>query len=100
MRRFFALFSIVVLCCLPAVMAFAQNTATLTGQVVDPQGAVIAGAKVSATNVATGLVRTTATTGAGDYSLPNLAPGTYDVKVTAASFADGGAKGVTLNVGE
>src|SRR5260370_39464819 len=102
MRSLILLFAIVVLCCLPAVMAIAQSasTATLTGQVVDPQGAVIAAAKITATNVATGLVRSTNTTGAGDYSLPNLPPGTYDVKVTAAKFAEGGAKAVTLNVGD
>jgi hypothetical protein len=67
---------------------------------VDTQGAVIANAKVIATNLATGLVRSTNTTGAGDYSLPNLPPGTYDIKVTADKFAPGGAKSVTLNVGD
>jgi len=82
------------------VYAQSASTATITGQVVDPQGAVIVGAKVTATNVATGLVRTTNTTGTGNYSLPNLAPGTYDIKVSAANFADSGAKSVTLNVGD
>ncbi len=95
--------SLVILSCLLAALgAFAQSasTATITGRVVDPSGAVVAGAKVTATNVATGLVRSTNTTGTGDYSLPNLPPGTYDVKVSASGFAEGGAKGVTLNVGD
>src|SRR5260370_19922552 len=102
MKLFLVLFCVVVLCCLPAVLAVAKraSSATITGQVVDPQGAVIAGAKVTATNVANGLVRSTNTTGTGDYSIPNLPPGTYDVKVSAAKFAEGGAKGVTLNVGD
>jgi Carboxypeptidase regulatory-like domain/TonB dependent receptor len=102
MRRLIVLFAVVLVCCLPAMMAVAQSasTATLTGQVVDPQGAVISGAKITATNIATGLVRSTNTTGAGDYSLPNLAPGTYDVKVSAAKFSEGVAKGVTLNIGD
>lgn len=102
MRRLLVLFLIVALCCLPAVVAVAQtaSSATITGQVVDPQGLVISGAKITATNVATGLVRSTNTTGSGDYSLPNLPPGTYDIKVTSAKFAEGGAKGVVLNVGE
>jgi hypothetical protein len=84
------------------MMAFAQSasSATLTGNVVDTQGLVIANAKVTATSVATGISRTTNTTASGDYTLPNLTPGTYDVKVEAAKFAVGQAKGVILNVGD
>jgi hypothetical protein len=102
MKRLLVLFCVVVLCCLPAMMAVAQSasSATITGQVVDPQGAVIAGAKVTATNVATGLVRSTNTTGSGDYTIPNLSPGTYDVKVEAAKFTSGEAKAIKLNVGD
>jgi hypothetical protein len=102
MRRLIVLFAIAVLCCLPAVLAVAQSasTATLTGQVVDPQGAVISGAKVTATNVATDISRTANTTGAGDYTIPNLTPGTYDVRVEAAQFAIGQAKAIKLNVGD
>jgi Carboxypeptidase regulatory-like domain/TonB dependent receptor-like, beta-barrel len=102
MRRLLVLSTVVVLCCLPLVMAVAQSasTATLTGQVVDPQGAVISGAKITATNVATNISRTANTTGAGDYTLPNLAPGTYDIKVEAAKFAVGVAKAIKLNVGD
>jgi hypothetical protein len=102
MRRLIVLFVIMALCCLPAVLAVAQSasTAALTGQVVDPQGAVIANAKVTATNVATNIGRTANTTGAGDYTIPNLAPGTYDVRVEAAKFAVGVAKSIKLNVGD
>jgi len=102
MRRLFVLFSLVALCFLPAVVAVAQSasSATITGQVVDPQGAVITGAKITATNLDTGLVRSTLTTGAGDYSLPNLPPGKYDIKVSAAKFAQSEAKGVVINVGD
>ncbi len=102
MRRLLVFFSLVVLCCLPAVVAVAQSasSATITGQVVDPQGAVIAGAKVTATNVATHISRSANTTGSGDYTIPNLAPGTYDLKVEAAKFAPSESKGLTLNVGD
>jgi hypothetical protein len=102
MKRLLMLFCIVVVCCLPAVMAVAQSasSATITGQVVDPQGAVIPGAKVTATNVDTGIGRTANTTAAGDYTLPNLPPGTYDVRVEAAKFTAGQAKAIKLNVGD
>src|SRR5215471_7101841 len=101
MRRLLVLFLILV-CCLPATLAFAQSasTATITGQVSDQQGAVIAGAKVTATNTATGVPRSVNTTSSGIYTLPNLPAGTYTVKAEAAKFSAGEAKDVKLNVGE
>ena len=47
------------------------------GQVVDPQNAVVANAKVTATNKATGVGRSVTTTSTGNYVIPNLPPGTY-----------------------
>src|SRR5215469_16655562 len=41
MRRLLVLFCAVLICCLPVAMLNAQSAATITGQVVDPQGAVI-----------------------------------------------------------
>jgi hypothetical protein len=81
-------------------MANAQSVATITGRVEDPQGAVISNAKVTATNVATGTPHTTNTTGAGLYTIPDLTPGTYDVRAEAKGFAVGESKGVKLNVGD
>jgi hypothetical protein len=100
--RAFQSLVVILISFLSALGVYAQSasTATITGQVVDPQGAVIVGAKVTATNVATGMSRSTNTTGTGNYSLPNLAPGTYDITVAAPNFAGGGTKGVTLNVGD
>jgi len=55
---------------------------TILGSVTDPQGAVVAGAKVTAHNIDTGLERTTQTSADGSYSLPELPIGTYTVTVT------------------
>jgi hypothetical protein len=100
MRRLLVLFSAVLICCLPVIMVNAQSAATITGQVVDPQGAVITNATVTATNVATGVAHSAKTTSSGNYTIPNLPPGTYDVKVEAAKFAVGETKGIKLNVGD
>jgi hypothetical protein len=71
-----------------AIAAQAQTLdGTLRGEVSDPTGAVIAGAKVTATNVATNVSVDTTTTGAGTYNFPNLLPGTYTVAVEAPGFA-------------
>lgn len=82
------------------VAAQSAASATITGTVVDPQGAVIPGAKVTATNIATGVGRTVSTTSSGNYTIPNLVPGTYNVGVEAKGFAAGETKGITLNVGQ
>ena len=57
--------------------------ATILGQALDPQGASVPGARVSATNVETGIVRTTQTTSDGMYRFDNLPPGVYDVVIEA-----------------
>jgi len=77
----------------------AQDTASLTGTVVDPTGAVVAGAKVEVVNAAHGVKRTTITNSAGDWVVPALpAPSSYDVTVTAKGFTQFLAKGVALDV--
>jgi len=89
-------------CCLPLTLANAQSasSAQVSGTIVDPQGAVVAGAKVTATNHATGAVRTAVTTSTGNYVIPNLTPGTYDVAVDAKGFAQGSTKDLVLTLGE
>jgi hypothetical protein len=89
-------------CCLPLALANAQSAASaqISGTVVDPQGAVVPGAKVTATNSATGVQRSVNTTSTGNYTIPNLAPGTYSVKVEAKGFASGGTENIALKLGD
>src|SRR5579859_1807631 len=102
MKRLQVFCTLALLFCLPVVLAHAQSasTAQISGTVVDPQGAVVAGAKVTATNQATGVPRSVNTTSTGNFVIPNLPPGTYDVKVEAKGFADAGSKNLKLNVGD
>src|SRR5512140_972654 len=71
---------------------------TILGTVTDPSGAVVSGAKVTVKNTGTGLERTTATSGDGSYSLPELPIGTYNVTVTQSGFQTFVATGVTVDV--
>ena len=66
--------------------ACAQTFGEITGEVRDPSGAVAPDAAITATNAATGVVRTTRTNDVGIYSFPALIPGTYQVRVEAAGF--------------
>src|SRR5262245_19938105 len=69
-------------------LAFAQigGTGSIQGIVSDATGAVIAGATVSATNIATGVKTDRQTTGAGFYVISPLPPGEYKISVMATGF--------------
>src|SRR6266852_3734412 len=70
-----------------ASATFAQSDrGTITGTIVDPAGAVVAGAKVEAKNVETGTPYEVASTGTGNYTLSQLPAGNYEVAVTVPGF--------------
>ena len=68
------------------VGAFAQTSQGISGTVTDSTGAVIANAKITVHNDATGVDKVAVTTGSGAYSVPFLTPGVYDVSAEAAGF--------------
>ncbi len=87
-----------VLLLLAGSLAAQVNSASLTGLVTDPSSAIVEGAKVTATNTATGLEYSADTAG-GYYTFATLPVGTYDVKVEKQGFRKAVAK-VTLEVGQ
>ncbi len=70
----------------PLLLWGQAGTATVTGEVTDPTGAAIQGAKVSLRDASTGFVRETVTNETGNYSLPGLRPGTYDITAESQGF--------------
>jgi Carboxypeptidase regulatory-like domain len=68
-----------------SLSAFAQ-TAQLTGTVADKSGALVPGAKVTATNVATGVARSNVTNTSGNYLITALLPGDYKITTEAPGF--------------
>jgi len=82
--------------------AFSQQAAnaTLNGTVTDPNGAVVAGAKITATQTATTVKRNAVTNDDGLYVLSNISPGTYELKFELKGFATKILKDVSLNVGQ
>ncbi|MBS1851565.1 MAG: TonB-dependent receptor [Acidobacteria bacterium] len=84
---------------IPAAGLHAQvaGTGTIAGTITDPTGAVIAGAVVTTTNTATGLVSTQTTSDAGTYSIVALPAGEYTVDVRAAGFGGVHQQHVILN---
>lgn len=75
----------------------AQTTfATITGTVIDPTGAVVAGAAITATNVDTNVLTTASANELGIYNLAQLKEGTYTVRARAAGFKEFVAQNVVL----
>ncbi|MFL6464249.1 MAG: carboxypeptidase regulatory-like domain-containing protein, partial [Bryobacteraceae bacterium] len=67
-------------------VCFGQTFGTITGEVKDSSGAIVAGASVAVTDKATNAARTSNTNSDGIYSFPSLPPGRYDVSVKMAGF--------------
>jgi len=95
-QYFRTLFAVLIFCCC-APAAFSQ-TAQVIGQVSDPEGALVPGTKVIATNQGTGLKRETFTNDDGYYTIPLLPPGTYQVTVQKTGFKPISRSGITLQV--
>ena len=71
---------------------------SISGHVADSTGAVIPDANVTLTNVGTGASRTTVTTGAGDYTFPDVPPAIYKIQVTHEGFKTATSQNVELQV--
>ncbi|HET8549786.1 MAG TPA: TonB-dependent receptor, partial [Bryobacteraceae bacterium] len=76
----------------------AQTLGTITGEVTDASGAVVAGATVTARNTATNVLRIAASNEAGVYTIPALVPGVYEVKAEKAGFKSATRSGIELQV--
>jgi hypothetical protein len=77
----------------------AQSLATVQGQVTDPTGAAVPGAAITVTNTGTGLSQTTKSDSTGNYQVPALPLGNYDVTVQSSGLEKQVAKGLVLEVG-
>ncbi len=82
-------------------LASAQvDTASITGQATDPQGAVVAGARIVASNQATNITVETTTNDQGYYTLTTLRPGFYTIEASQPNFKSSLNKDYELNVGQ
>jgi hypothetical protein len=86
-----------------AVLASAPANAqvlygSIVGTVEDPTGAVVPGATINLSNPATGLTREAKADAQGRYTLPNILPGSYDVKVASQGFRTSTRTGVEITI--
>ena len=91
---------LIVLCCASVLCLAQTDRGSISGVVTDPTGSAVVGARVTATNTATGTQSSTVTTGAGAYTIPELNAGEYSVTVNAPSFEELIRQGITVSVEE
>src|SRR5579863_8993732 len=77
--------AMLVLLCI-ATSVYAQTTGTISGTVTDQSNAVIPGAHIALKNETTGDVRHTLSNGSGYFSFGSVAPGAYDISISAKGF--------------
>jgi hypothetical protein len=84
-----------------AAPGYAQTgLATVTGTVTDQTGAVVAGATITATQVATGATTQVATSETGNYNIPQLRVGEYEITVEHPGFKTFKRAGLTLSAAQ
>lgn len=84
LRELGALLALMAVSCL---MAYSQAVSgTVLGTVTDASGAVVPNAKVTVTEVNTGIVHNAQTNGSGNYAFPDLPGGNYSATIESPGF--------------
>src|SRR5208283_5467958 len=96
MRRMIA--AVVVF--LAAALSVKAQSARVSGQVVDSSRASVRESQVTLRNLETGGEFRTASTEEGNFLLPPVPPGSYEISASAAGFATTRITGITLELGE
>jgi hypothetical protein len=95
--------SLIMVCCLAliATFAFAQSDrGTITGTVADSAGAMVPNASIEAKNVNTGVVYRVSSTATGNYTLPQLPAGVYQLSTSVSGFKQFLRTGITVLVAQ
>ncbi|MBV8808195.1 MAG: carboxypeptidase regulatory-like domain-containing protein, partial [Acidobacteriaceae bacterium] len=79
---------------------WAQASATLSGTVTDPSGAVVSGARITVKNEDTGAARNSITNSLGRYQFSALSVGQYELRANQSGFAEEIRAGINLAVGQ
>ncbi|CAN5549471.1 carboxypeptidase regulatory-like domain-containing protein [soil metagenome] len=78
----------------------ASSSSDAVGKVTDPSGASIPGATVYLVNNATGAQRTATTNDSGDWSIPNIPPASYRVRIEKQGFKTSEIKALDVEIGK
>ena len=84
----------------PSALGQASSSSDAVGKVTDPTGASVSGATVHLVNNGTGSERTATTNDAGEWSIPNLPPANYRVRVEKQGFNTSEIKSLDVEIGK
>lgn len=98
LRRLILSSALMLLCVVPVLAQ--SDTGRLEGTVTDQTGAVVPGATVTATNVGTNKRAVASTNAAGEYVIPALQVGRYNLEATAPSFKTASHPDIELEVNQ
>lgn len=85
---------------IPVLVVAQRTTASISGVVSDPSGAVIPGARVTVVETSTNIATTAQGNAQGFYMLSNLGPGSYRLHVEAPGFQGYEQTGIVIQVGQ
>ncbi|MFB3924256.1 MAG: carboxypeptidase regulatory-like domain-containing protein [Terriglobia bacterium] len=94
------MFSVLISVLISALSWGQSFNASVSGTVTDPSGAVVPGARLELTSVATGAVAKAVSDATGLFRLANLQPGPYELKVSAEGFRDFVQRGISVSMNE
>jgi hypothetical protein len=83
-----------------AALSAQEVTASITGTLTDPTGAVMPGVRVVVTQTSTNITRSAESGPTGDYLVPLLPPGVYTLAITHAAFKSYVREGIVLQVNQ
>jgi len=92
--------AVVISLLLPASLSAQGANGRIVGRIADVSGAVLAAAKITLLNEATGISRDAKTNDSGDYTFVEVAPGTYTVQFELTGFKKNVQKGVTVDLNQ
>ncbi len=95
-----ALATVLLVLVAPAELRAQGSSASLSGTVTDPSGASVPAAAVVLKNVATDAEQKTVTSDSGSFSLINVLPGSYTIRVSKSGFTTLEKTGVVLQVNQ
>lgn len=99
MRPFTSLLTVLA-CLMSFHLVIHAQTASITGTVTEPSGAVVPGASITVRNTATNATRTLESNSVGSYRVENLAPGVYEISAEKSGFKKLKFAAVTLTVAQ
>jgi hypothetical protein len=98
LQKYFLVLLTLVVCC--AVASGQGSAGSLSGTVLDPKGAVVAGATVTVKSAATNQEFTAQTSSEGTFNVPTLVTGVYTATINAAGFKQAVVTEIKIDVGK